>query len=96
MRIWRRVRSLRAAIFGRAHVESEQGARLSLAGVVFGLAGAWGATRLLDSFLYGVSALDPLTFGCVALFFPAVTIAAAWIPARRAMRVDPMVALRHE
>jgi putative ABC transport system permease protein len=65
-------------------------------GVVLGLAGAWGLTRLMSSLLFGVSATDPVTFGCVACFLSAVALAACYFPARRAARIDPMAALRHE
>jgi putative ABC transport system permease protein len=72
------------------------GVRLALAGVTVGIAGALAATRAMASLLYGVSATDPVTFIAVAALLAAVTLAACYIPARRAIRVDPMVALRYE
>jgi putative ABC transport system permease protein len=72
------------------------GLRLSLGGAGLGLAGAVGLARLLRSQLYDVSATDPLTFGAVALSLIVVALVACWIPARRATKVDPVVALRRE
>jgi putative ABC transport system permease protein len=73
-----------------------QGARAATLGIAFGIAAALVLTRLMASLLFGVSAADPLTFLAVALLLTLVSLAASYIPARRAMRVDPMVALRHE
>jgi ABC-type antimicrobial peptide transport system permease subunit len=76
-----------------------QGLRLAMAGVAIGAATALILARLLSSFshlLFGVRANDPATFVAVSVILTAVAIVACYIPARRAMRVDPMVALRHE
>jgi putative ABC transport system permease protein len=73
-----------------------QGARLAITGVAAGILAALGLTKLMRSLLFGVSAADPLTFAVVAVLLTIVAMAACWIPARRAMRTDPVVALRHE
>jgi predicted permease len=72
------------------------GAKMTLIGVAIGIGAALGLTRLMANQLFGVSAHDPLTFAGVAMLLILVAIAACYIPARRAMRVDPVVALRHE
>ena len=73
-----------------------QGMRLAIVGTALGLAGAYGLTRLLAKFLFGVKPSDPLAFSIVAATLIVVTLLAAFVPTRRAMRVDPIVALRQE
>jgi predicted permease len=77
------------------HIMS-QGMRPVLAGVAIGLAGAFALSRLLTSMLFGVAPADPLTYGAVVLLAIATALAACYVPARRALRVDPTVALRYE
>jgi len=73
-----------------------QGMLLALVGMVIGVAGAFAATRLLASLLVGVSATDPATFALTALLLAVVALLACFVPARRATKVDPMIALRYE
>ena len=72
----------------------KQGMALAIAGVAAGLGGAYGLTRVMKSLLFGVSPTDPSTFAAVGLLFIVVALAASYIPARRATRIDPMAALR--
>jgi len=72
------------------------GLRLAGMGILIGIVGALILTRLMQGVLYGVTATDPMTFGAVAVALLGVAAVASWIPAMRATRVDPLVALRSE
>jgi len=89
MALGARPRSVMAMVMGR-------GGRLTLAGVALGAPAAFGLARLMSKLLFGVSAADPLTFVAVACLLSAVAMVACYIPARRAMAVDRIVALRYE
>ena len=73
-----------------------QGVTLAATGVIVGLLGAFGVTRVIGSLLYNVTATDPISFLSVALFLAAIAVVASCVPARRATNVDPVVALRNE
>jgi len=72
------------------------GLKLALAGIALGLVASFALTHLMTSFLFETSATDPITFIGSAILFAAVAALASYLPARRAMRVDPIVALRYE
>jgi putative ABC transport system permease protein len=73
-----------------------QGMRFALVGVVTGVAAAFGLTRLIAAFLFGVTTWDPFVFTTVPVLLTVVSLLAIWLPAMRATRVDPLTALRYE
>jgi putative ABC transport system permease protein len=74
----------------------KRGLLLAISGVAIGLISSLALTGLMTSLLFGISATDPLTFAAIAVLLTAVAAVACYLPARRAMKVDPMVALRYE
>jgi ABC-type antimicrobial peptide transport system permease subunit len=72
------------------------GMMLAVVGVAIGLAGAFAVTRLMETLLFSISTTDPLTFASISLLLTGVALVACLAPARRAIKVDPMLALRHE
>ncbi|HEX5602861.1 MAG TPA: FtsX-like permease family protein, partial [Pyrinomonadaceae bacterium] len=74
----------------------KQGLCLTIVGVVLGLAAAFALTRLLSGLLFGVAAVDVTTFASISLLLVIVSLLACYLPARRAMRIDPLSALRYE
>ncbi len=91
---------IRMALGAQAHdvlkLVVKQGMTLTLTGVLIGLVTAIGLARLIKNLLFGVSATDPLTFISIAMLLMLVALTACWIPARRATKVDPLAALKHE
>jgi putative ABC transport system permease protein len=95
---------IRLALGARAHdvlkLVVRQGMMLALSGVALGLLAALALTRLimsqLKTLLFGVSVSDPLTFTVIAIMLTSIALLACWVPARRATKVDPLIALRHE
>jgi len=74
----------------------KQGLALTVVGVVLGLAAAFALTRLLSGLLFGVAAVDVTTFSSISVLLVLVSLLACYLPARRAMRIDPLSALRYE
>jgi predicted permease len=91
---------IRMALGGTTHdvmrLVLKQGVRMVAVGLLVGLLAAWGLTRVMGGLLIGVSPSDPLTYVSVAVLLSAIALAACWIPARRATRIDPGVALRYD
>jgi predicted permease len=88
--------ALGASIPGLRNMIVGQAMKLAVAGIVIGLGAAFGLTRLMATLLYDVKPTDPLVFGSVAFLLASVALLASYLPARRAVRVDPLIALRYE
>ncbi|MGH9625637.1 MAG: FtsX-like permease family protein, partial [Bryobacteraceae bacterium] len=73
-----------------------QGMRVAIIGVLIGTGASFGLTRLIASMLFGVKAWDPTIFVCVPILLALIALLAVWLPARRAARIDPAIALRYE
>jgi len=86
----------RSACAWRSARTATRALRIVVAGLIVGLAGAAGVTRVLQTFLFGVTPTDPIAFTIVTLLLMAVGLMAAWLPARRATKIDPWAALRAE
>jgi ABC-type antimicrobial peptide transport system permease subunit len=78
------------------HLILKEGMRLAMAGIAFGMGGAWALTRILRNMLFEIEPTDPATFLGVAILLTITALGACYLPARRAAKVDPMLALRHE
>lgn len=89
-------KSSRPQTWGVLGLLLREGMRRVGVGLAIGLAASIGGSKLLSKFLYGLSTIDGLAFAGVSLLLAAVALLACWIPARRAMCVDPMIALRYE
>jgi putative ABC transport system permease protein len=89
-------RALGASSRDILHLVWLQGVRLVMAGLVVGTIVAWALARAMTHLVAGITTSDPVTYVSVAVLLGAVALLACWIPAWRAMKVDPMVALRHE
>jgi predicted permease len=88
--------ALGASVPGLRNMIVGQAMRLALVGIVIGLGAAFGLTRLMSTLLFDVKPTDPLVFGSVAFLLASVALLASYLPARRAVRVDPLIALRYE